>query len=135
MLGPSRPDPADRASSNRAGRPGSRASRVCQAEGVLVKVRAKPGSRAPGVGGSYDGALVVAVAARAVDGAANHAVAVDLAKAFGLPRSAVTLVRGARHRSKQFELDGDPVRLGLRLAELLGPRPIESMRGDPAGPR
>ncbi len=87
---------------------------------MLVRVRVKPGSRVPRVGGSHDGELVVAVRARAVEGAANQAVAEDLAKAFGLPRSAVTLVRGARHRSKQFRLDGRSDALGARLSELLG---------------
>jgi uncharacterized protein YggU (UPF0235/DUF167 family) len=64
--------------------------------------------------------LLVAVQARAVEGAANAAVIAAVAGAFGLRRGAVELVSGARSRDKVLALDGDPDALPTRLAELLG---------------
>jgi len=54
-----------------------------------------------------------------VEGAANTAVLAALAEAFGLRRSEVTLVSGARGRDKVVELDGDEAVLAARHAELL----------------
>ncbi len=90
---------------------------------TTVAVRVKPGSRSPRVGGSWGDPpeLVVAVAQRAVDGAANRAALAGVAAAFGVPRTAVRLVRGARGRSKLVAVDGDPVQVGQRLARLLEP--------------
>lgn len=81
----------------------------------------KPGTSRTSVGGRYDGpggaALVVAVAARAVEGQATRAVLEAVATAFGVRRSAVTLVRGATSRDKLLEVDGASAD---RLNELLG---------------
>ncbi len=87
---------------------------------LRVPVRVKPGSRAPRVGGDHGGELIVAVAARAVEGAANRAVGRALAEAFGVAPAAVSLRRGARSRSKVYEVEGDLTALGERLASLLG---------------
>ncbi len=61
-----------------------------------------------------DGQSVALARVRAVpeDGAANAALVVLLAKTFGRPKSAVTLVRGATQRVKQMRIAGDPDRLG-----------------------
>ena len=91
-------------------------------EGVRVAVRVRPGARRDAVGGSWAGprgpALVVAVHARAVDGAANAAVVAALAAAFGLRRADVEIVAGARGRDKIVTLRGEPAELAARLAEL-----------------
>ena len=50
--------------------------------------------------------LKLRVAAAAADGAANAAVVALLAKALGLPNSAVRLLRGAGARVKQIEIAG-----------------------------
>lgn len=78
-------------------------------------VRVKPGAKKEAVGGSYNDALVVAVAAPAVEGKANEAVRKALAKAFGVRKQDVTIVVGERGRDKVVELPDDPD----RLAELL----------------
>jgi uncharacterized protein YggU (UPF0235/DUF167 family) len=69
------------------------------------------------VGGSHDGALVVRVVARAVDGAATAAVLRALADAFGVSSREVLLVKGATSRTKVVEITGaDPTILQDLLA-------------------
>jgi uncharacterized protein YggU (UPF0235/DUF167 family) len=50
--------------------------------------------------------LKVRVAAAAADGAANAAVVAVLAKALGVPRSAVRIAQGETARVKQIEAEG-----------------------------
>jgi uncharacterized protein (TIGR00251 family) len=92
-------------------------------DGVRVCVRVRPGARTDAVGGTWSGprgpALVVAVRARAVEGAANAAVVAALAAAFGLRRADVAIVAGTRGRDKVVALRGEPAELGARLAALL----------------
>jgi uncharacterized protein YggU (UPF0235/DUF167 family) len=64
-----------------------------------MAVWVRPGAAHPGVGGEHGGALVVRVSARATGGQATAALAA-VAAAFGVPRSAVTLVAGATSRTK-----------------------------------
>jgi uncharacterized protein YggU (UPF0235/DUF167 family) len=54
-----------------------------------------------------DGRLVVRVAAPPVAGAANAAVCELVAKAVGVPKSRVSVVRGARSRDKLVRIEGD----------------------------
>ena len=83
---------------------------------VRITVRVRPGSSRPGVGGEHDGALVVRVSARAVDGQATAAALDAVAAAFGVRRRAVTLVAGTTSRTKVVEVAGaDPAVLGRLL--------------------
>lgn len=87
---------------------------------VRFGVRVKPKARAERVGGAWaDGSLLVEVQAAAVDGKANTAVVAALADAFGVARSAVTIVTGARSRTKLVAIEGDAEAVAGRLAELL----------------
>jgi uncharacterized protein YggU (UPF0235/DUF167 family) len=84
---------------------------------VRISVWVRPGSARPGVGGEHDGALVVRVSARAVNGQATAAALSAVAAAFGVRRSAVTLVRGATSRAKVIDVAGaDPAVLRRLLA-------------------
>jgi uncharacterized protein len=83
---------------------------------MRVTIRVRPGSARPGVGGEHDGALVVRVSARAVDGKATEAALTAVANAFGVRRSAVGLVSGASSRVKIVEIAAGDPRL---LADLL----------------
>lgn len=73
-----------------------------------MAVRVRPGASRTRVGGRYGEALVVAVGARAVDGAATDATLRALAEAFGVRPREVSLVAGARSRDKVVEVTGRP---------------------------
>ncbi|MBP2338345.1 DUF167 domain-containing protein [Saccharothrix coeruleofusca] len=89
--------------------------------GLRFGVRVKPGARRDAVGGRWgDGALVVAVAAPAVEGKANEAVRKALAKAFGVRRQDVAIASGERGRDKVVVIDPAPDDGAEVLAALLG---------------
>jgi hypothetical protein len=84
---------------------------------MRIAIRVRPGSAHPGVHGEHAGALVVRVSARAVDGKATEAALAAVADAFGVRRSAVTLVSGTSSRTKIVDVDaGDPHVLAGLLA-------------------
>jgi uncharacterized protein YggU (UPF0235/DUF167 family) len=94
---------------------------------MRVSVRVKPGASRTKVGGEYGEVsagqsvvLIVSVAQRAVDGAATEGVLKAVAKAFGLRRADVDLVKGHTSRTKVLELRGEERELAARLTELLG---------------
>jgi uncharacterized protein len=66
---------------------------------MRFRIRVKPGSARPSVGGEHDGALIGRVSARAVDGKATEAALTAVADSFGVRRSAVRLVSGASSRA------------------------------------
>jgi uncharacterized protein YggU (UPF0235/DUF167 family) len=72
--------------------------------GVRVLLRVRPGASRTAVGGSHDGALVIRVGARAVDGQATAAALQALAMALGVRRREVVLVSGATSRTKVVEV-------------------------------
>jgi uncharacterized protein YggU (UPF0235/DUF167 family) len=83
---------------------------------MRITIRVRPGSAHPGVGSEHAGALVVRVSARAVDGKATEAALAAVADAFGVRRSAVTLVSGASSRTKIVDIVAGDQRT---LADLL----------------
>ena len=90
-------------------------------------IRVRPGASRTAVGGRFgDEALVVAVGARAVDGAANRAVLDALAVAFGVRPAAIEIVAGAANRTKTVAISGDPAQLADRLRQL---RDVPDRRG------
>jgi uncharacterized protein len=91
------------------------------AEAFRFGIRVKPGAKREAVGGRWgDGALVVAVAAPAVEGKANEAVRKALAKAFGVRKQDVEVVAGERGRDKVVRLDPARAAAAEVLARLLG---------------
>jgi uncharacterized protein YggU (UPF0235/DUF167 family) len=83
---------------------------------MRITIRVRPGSARPSVGGEHEGALIVRVSARAVDGKATEAALTAVAHSFGVRRSDVRLVSGATSRTKIVDIDADDPRL---LASLL----------------
>jgi uncharacterized protein len=89
---------------------------------VRVAVRVRTGAPTVRVGGRYGPeALLVAVQARPVDGAANRAVVDAVADAFAVSRRDVDVLAGLTSRNKLLRVAGEPDALRRRLAELLGP--------------
>ena len=95
--------------------------------GLTLALRVQPGAgrdRIEGIVADANGvlSLKVKVAAPAEDGRANAAVVALLAKALDLPKSALTLVKGERDRSKVVAIAGDPAVLEPRLSVWLADR-------------
>ena len=89
-------------------------------DGVRVTVRVQPRAsraRIDGIEERGDGAaaLKVRVAEPPADGKANAAVIKLLAKAWGLPKSSLAVVAGAKERTKTIRIDGEPAELMGRL--------------------
>lgn len=76
------------------------------ADGVLtLLLHVQPGAARSGWAGRHGpSALKLRLAAPAVEGRANAACVAFLAKAAGVPRSAVRIVRGERARDKRVEI-------------------------------
>lgn len=73
---------------------------------VELRVRVTPRAEADRVGFFAAGVLHVRVTRPPSDGEANLAVLTLLARALHVPRSAITLVGGARSRTKRYLIDG-----------------------------
>jgi len=93
-----------------------------QADGVTIPVRVTPRARKPGLSGRVDAAdgprLAIGVTDPPEDGRANKAVCATLAKALGVPASAVTVAQGASSRLKLLRVAGDPATIAARLEPL-----------------
>ena len=87
---------------------------------MRITIRVKPGYARPRVGGEHDGALIVRVSERAVDGKATEAALTAVADSFGVRRSAVRLVSGASSRTKIVDIDADDPRLLASLLAMTG---------------
>jgi hypothetical protein len=87
---------------------------------VKRPVLVRPRSTRPGVGGTHDGVLVVAVREPATDGRANKAVVEAVAAALGVARAEVRIAGGAASRRKLVEVDGDDAALAEAWDRLTG---------------
>lgn len=87
------------------------------AEGLVVDVLVAPRASREGVGPVVGDRLRVAVTAAPVDGRANEAVAEVLARALGLRRGAVEILRGEASRRKTVRIRGGTL---AALARLVG---------------
>ena len=83
-----------------------------------LRVRVQPNAARAEISGWYDGALRVRTTASPVRGKANRAVAETLARAIGIPRTDVSVVRGYGAREKVMEIVGiDESEMMRRLDE------------------
>jgi uncharacterized protein len=76
------------------------------ADKALLQVLVTPRAMKDSVGPMLDGVLHVHVTRPPADGEATEAVRRLVARAVGVPRSAVVLVSGIRSRHKRFAVDG-----------------------------
>jgi uncharacterized protein len=85
-------------------------------------VKVTPRARRPGLGGIVADAggvrLAIGVSEPPEDGRANRAACAALARALGLPVSAVSVCAGAGSRRKTLHVAGDPALLAAKLAAL-----------------
>lgn len=80
-----------------------------EGEDAVVEVRVAPRARRAAVA-VEENRLKVWITAPPVDGRANVEVQKTLAQLFGVARTSVVLIRGARNRSKHFRILG-PTRI------------------------
>jgi len=73
---------------------------------VLLRLYVQPRASRNELAGLHDGALKLRLTTPPVDGKANRAVLVFLAKLLGLPKSSLSLVSGQKNRSKQICVHG-----------------------------
>jgi uncharacterized protein (TIGR00251 family) len=73
---------------------------------VRFDVRVQPRASRSEVAGAYGAAVKIRLSAPAVEGAANKALIVFLARRLGVSKSAVTIAAGQRSRSKTVQLEG-----------------------------
>ncbi|MBN2310040.1 MAG: YggU family protein [Candidatus Hydrogenedentes bacterium] len=73
---------------------------------VLLRVRVQPRASRNAIVCEPDGRVRVALTAPPLEGRANQALRAFVAKAFGIPKSAVELAAGQRGRHKTLRLDG-----------------------------
>jgi hypothetical protein len=86
-------------------------------DSVTFDVKVVPRASRDKLGPRVGDRVKVQLTAPPVDGAANDALRALLAKAFGVPRGQVTIVRGETSRQKTVRVDGATA---AQLAALLG---------------
>lgn len=86
-------------------------------ESLIFTLRVIPRASRSEIVGEMDGNLKVKISAPPVDGAANAEVIKLVAKAFGVNRSAVSIISGETSKTKRVSVLGGSLR---RLRELVG---------------
>lgn len=89
-----------------------------QGDALLLRVYIQPRAGRDEIIGWHGGAIKVRITAPPVDGKANAHLIRFLAKAFGVPRTRVSLIGGETSRLKRLRIDGP-----VRLPQPIPPRP------------
>ena len=90
----------------------------------LLEIHVQPGARISEIVGQHGDRLKIRIAAPAADNAANQALIEFVAKAAGVPRSQVKLIRGQSSRLKTLAVEGpSKVFLGLLATRMEHPAP------------
>lgn len=98
------------------------------AQTTRLAIKLQPGAALDRIDGwetDADGrpVLRIRVRARPIEGEANAALTLFMARALDLPKSAVRLARGDRSRLKRLEIEGlDAAELGARIDGILSER-------------
>jgi uncharacterized protein len=73
----------------------------------MLAVHAQPGAKRSEVTGLHGDRLKIRIAAPALDGRANEALTAFIADRLGIPKSRVTVAKGAQSREKRVSVAGD----------------------------
>lgn len=87
--------------------------------GLRICLHVQPGASKTEIAGIFGDALKLRVAAKAEDGAANKAVCAFLAKAFSVPKTSVSILRGASSRHKIVMIVGNATDLMHALENMV----------------
>ncbi len=90
--------------------------------GITFSVRVSPRASRSAVLGQLDGALKLALAAPPVDGHANAELCALLSRLLSVPKSAISIVRGERGKSKRVRVEGATAAQLRRLLDAPGAR-------------
>ena len=93
---------------------------------MVLTIRVVPRASKPGIAVEADGSLKVRLQSPPVEGAANAELVEVLAKAFGVPRRAITIVGGVHARTKLVQIDG--IDSSTSAAARLTRRPLRTPR-------
>jgi hypothetical protein len=96
----------------------------------LLHVRVQPRSSREGIDGVRDGRLRVRVSSPPADGAANERLIRLLAHALGVPKTHISLLRGAKIRDKDLLARGAGA-FGSDIGALLAPESANAGRANP----
>lgn len=92
--------------------------------GLSFEVAVQPRSSRAAIEGEYGGALKIRLTAPPVEGSANKQCVELIAKALGVPKSAVEIVSGKRSKRKRVRIrHGDATAAEKKLASLIGKAP------------
>jgi uncharacterized protein (TIGR00251 family) len=89
-------------------------------EDLVLELRVQPRAATSGFAGQFGDRLRIRLQAPPVDGRANEALVEFLARALGVPKSAVVIERGLTGRDKRVRIRGPGRPLPGPLASLLG---------------
>ena len=92
------------------------------ADGLAIVVRVTPRGGRDALTAGTDEHFAARLAAAPVDGAANAGLVALVAKTFGVPKRAVTIVAGETARLKRLHIAGDATTLAEIASALYGPR-------------
>ena len=97
----------------------SKPSIKAKGNGVIIHLRVQPQTSRTRLTVEPTGQLRLAITAPPVDGQANRAVVIALAKVFDVPKQSVSLVSGEKSRDKSVFIDGiDVETVSSLLSEL-----------------
>ena len=91
-------------------------------DGLTIAVRVTPRGGRDALAAGTPEHFTARLAAAPVDGAANAELVILVAKTFGVPKRAVTIISGETARLKRLHIAGDSTVLAEIASALYGPR-------------
>jgi uncharacterized protein len=73
---------------------------------LILDLHVQPGASKSEFAGRHGGRIKLRIAAPAADGKANQALIEFLAAHFGVPRRSITIISGAKSRTKRVAIEG-----------------------------